>query len=145
MNTTPTDTSFAIHGYPRSYIESAVVQIGSETLEVSGEDGGVYWLNGKKGHPFQDGDTFPFASFMVKFRQMSANEKRYRFEFGRHSLSALSLASYKKFVQVDVSSKDEQFVGASGLLGTILILCNFLSCLSLSALTPLCPILVANA
>ena len=103
-----------------SFIETAVIKIGNETLEVTGGiHGGSYWLNGKTGNNLEDGATFIFSNlFEVKFHQVTSKQKKYRIDFGHGD--SLGIATYKDFVSVNVmANKPDNYMGAVGLMGKL--------------------------
>ena len=101
-----------------SYIESAVVQIGDETVEVMGaEDGKTkYWVNGKQGQPMNDKDKFILEDHEVSFQAITDQQHRFRFKLGKKD--ALSVETLREFVKVNVKITDHtKLQGASGLMG----------------------------
>lgn len=95
-----------------------MVQLGPDTLEVSGgEDGGTHWLNGKVGDTLEDGGSLSLSGFHIQFHQTSPKQKKYRFELGNGD--AMSIETFKDFVRVNIKAKSkEQFQDSVGLLGS---------------------------
>ena len=100
-----------------SYIETAVIKIGSATLEVTGGiDGGRYWLNGQPGDELVDGATFDLNGFEVKFTQVTSEKKKYRIDFGTGD--GLKIGTFKDFVDVNMLAKNaDNFRDSVGLMG----------------------------
>lgn len=103
-----------------SFISHAVIRIGTDTLEVTGDPTGSgvhYWLNGEEGDPLEDKSEFAIAGFQVIYREINAHQHRFRVDLGGDN--ALVLESFKEFVSVNTKAgKDGAFYGSSGLLGS---------------------------
>lgn len=100
-----------------SFIEAAVLQIGDHMLEVTGADGGKYWLNGEKeGRSIQTGDSH-LGDYGVHFRRVNDHQTISRIDVGNSN--AISIETFKDFVRVNIKPKDPlPFTGSVGLLGS---------------------------
>jgi hypothetical protein len=100
-----------------SFIETAVIRIGDDILEVTGgSDGGQHWINGEAGG-LKDGDSFYLSGFSAVFVQVDPVHKTYRIELGNGG--AIKIAAYKRFVSVDIhATTQDQFQGTLGLMGS---------------------------
>lgn len=101
-----------------SYIESAVVQIGENTIEIHGGDKEAkYYVNGEKqGLDLQNGET-TLGEFPVSLFRITDHQGRIRVDLGDGD--AISMETYKNFVRVNMGSKTTQkWEGSAGLLGS---------------------------
>ena len=65
-----------------SFIESAVLQLGSDLLEVKGgPTGGQYWINGVAGSE-GDSNKMPFSAYRLTTHRVSNGQMKYRIDFG---------------------------------------------------------------
>lgn len=100
-----------------SYIDSAVLEIGSDRLEVQGvkdEHLARYWVNGKPGPVMADGQylNFTLAGQKIQYHDKSAKTKSFQ-------LKDFSMETFGDFVRVNVHAKHgRDFVGAVGLMGS---------------------------
>ena len=106
-----------------SFIESAVVEMGeNQVLEVSGLDGGKYWVNGVAGKAMQVHDKVKteFAGHKITITQSSQKQLSIRIDLGNSQ--ALGISTFKSWVSVNLSSKATTkgvaFEGAKGLMGS---------------------------
>ncbi|CAB9499214.1 expressed unknown protein [Seminavis robusta] len=114
-----------------SYIETAVVQIGDQMIEMSGgsnEDGGPnVWVNGVAGaraiiedpnlKALEEVLEAQLEGFHITYRKLDAKQHRIRIDFNRAG-DAISLQTYKDWVAVSVkANKKENFKGTMGLMG----------------------------
>ena len=103
-----------------SYVESAVVQIGDDTLEVKASaDQKQYWYNGKPGADVVDSGMMPFTigGNPVRFRVRSDNQ--WQFKIFLHNKQEIVLRSVKDFLRVDIAHHTKESFGSSrGLLGS---------------------------
>jgi hypothetical protein len=101
-----------------SYIESAAIQIGDETLEVTGgSDGGKYWVNGQLAQDLLDDSSFVMAGFPVEFHRITSKQILLRIGFG--SNGAMAIKTYNDFVEVDVKAQlPKEFDGSVGMMGS---------------------------
>lgn len=101
-----------------SYIETAVIRIGNETIEVSGGDQQQYFVNGVEGdYSVKD---FLFSQLGLKVNLKHATKKQLRVRIDLLNADALAFEVYKDFVRVNVKMKDmkwKKFSGSVGLMG----------------------------
>jgi hypothetical protein len=99
-----------------SSIQSAVVQIGENTLQITGGDKeATYSLNGEV-HDLQDGQG-SLGDFPVKFTRINDHQGRIRIDVGDGD--GIMMETYKGFVRVNVGAKvHDKWVGSGGLLGS---------------------------
>merc|ERR1712194_132250 len=105
-----------------SYVQSAVVQIGGDSLEVAGVDHQAedvkYWVNGVLGPQVIDSGVMPFTigGHAVRFRVRS--DKSYQFKIFLESEQNIVLRSINKIMRVDLQQPSEGTFGSSrGILG----------------------------
>jgi len=106
-----------------SYIESAVLRIGSDTFEVQGGvNTATYWLNGVQGELKDVGLSGYLAEtvggFQVHYKSVSNKQKDLRLDLGNGDW--ITLQTFNKFVRVNVKTggdKKSRFTGAVGLMG----------------------------
>ena len=100
-----------------SYIASAVIQIGQETLEITGgENGGKAWINGDLVEGLSDGMSLTLSGFSIMVRQPTNKQTRYRIDL--KDGNGVMMETYKDFVAVNVNVKGpKQFEGTLGLIG----------------------------
>jgi len=97
-----------------SFISSAVLRIGSETLEVMGS-GNKYWINGMEGGDLKKG----VSGFAIVHRVVSRQQEEFRVVLDDAADEAIVLSTFKDMVRVDVKSASSKNYGRSlGLLGT---------------------------
>ncbi|CAB9500148.1 expressed unknown protein [Seminavis robusta] len=103
-----------------SYVQTAVVQIGNDTLEVKG---GVahkeYYVNGKPGPHEEHSKAMPFtiAGHKVRFRVKSKTQ--FQFKIFLEDDQNIVIRSVKDFLKVDVQNHKKATFGTSrGLLGS---------------------------
>jgi hypothetical protein len=102
-----------------SFVETAVVRIGEDVLEVQGgSGGGEYWINGVAGKPLEDHEKFTLSGYEVEFLQKSEKQKRYRIDLGTKSGDAISLETLNDFVAVNAGVTMKDFGNAVGLMGS---------------------------
>ena len=105
-----------------SFIESAVLRIGKDTLEVQGGRDNVahYWINGVPGHSMADGEYLnsTLAGHKIHFRDVSSKTKQFRLDWGTDD--SISFETFGEFVRVNVRVKQhsKDFDGAAGLMGS---------------------------
>lgn len=99
-----------------SYIETAAIRIGDETLEVKGgQHNCTFWFNGKPMGELQDGHG-SLGDFPLHSKRLNPHHGKIRIELGNHN--SLTVESYRDFVRVNVGAKDPvQFEGSIGMLG----------------------------
>lgn len=105
-----------------SYIESAVVQIGPNTLEIKGQSGQqdekiTYWLDGEEISDMAMGDTdAKLGDYRVHFKRISGHQSRTRIDLLHRD--AIGIEVFKHFVRVNLQNRSgKQFVGSLGLMG----------------------------
>jgi len=96
-----------------SYISSAVIRIGSESLEVMGGNENRYWINKVEGKDLADG----ISGFPITFNQANSNSREFRIDL--MDGSSIFLKTFKDFVRVDVDvwKKSIKFEKSFGLMG----------------------------
>ena len=112
-----------------SYIDSAVVQIGDQTLELmGGENGPHYWINGLAGKAnFADNKVMTSMinklrhevspCFNIHYKSNTSKQHKFRLDLSCKG-DALSMEVYKDWVSVNIKAKHApNFYGASGLMG----------------------------
>lgn len=109
-----------------SSVESAAIQIGSETLEIqANEDGDWLWLNGVSITDDIENGVFTHGSisgFELRFKSSEGSNnneviREAHIYFGNHE--KIALKTFKSFVRIDVDWQgSENYNGSSGLLGS---------------------------
>lgn len=106
-----------------SFIETAVIRIGNDTLEVIGGDhnhGNRYWINGERGdQDLAETHTFKgkMAGFDLHFRQITKKQRRFYMDFD-HKGDAVSIETFKDLVRVNIkATSSEQFKESVGIMG----------------------------
>ena len=103
-----------------SFVESVVVQIGKDTLEVmGGVENKYYWVNRKAGPKVQVSHILPFTigENQVRFRVLSKTQ--FQFKIFLPDNQSIVLRAVKDFMKVDIQHHTKQAFGHSrGLLGT---------------------------
>lgn len=103
-----------------SYIESAVIKIGDDTLEVKG---GVedrrYWVNKKEGRRFRASRNLPFTIGGFNGRFRAINEILTQFKIYLPNEQNLVIKSAKNMLRVDLENCNaDDFGNSLGLMGT---------------------------
>jgi hypothetical protein len=102
-----------------SYIETAILRIGKDTLEIMGGDMRRYWINGVFG---SGGREFPakiggYNVDYVKVGTGPSKQRIYTVDLGNGE--SITFKTYKDFVSVDVNTRnDESFADSVGLMGS---------------------------
>ena len=103
-----------------SYVETAVVQIGPDTLEVmGGMEPKQYWVNGKPGEKLDESKLMPFTlgGFPVRYRQLT--DKSFQFKIFLENDQNIILKAVKDFMRVDVENPTAESFGSSvGMMGS---------------------------
>ena len=103
-----------------SYVESAVVQIGEDTLEVmGGEKESRYWVNGERGPKLIVSGVQPFTigGHAVRFRVLS--DTQYQFKIFLENGQTIILRSVKDFMKTELYGHTKESFGTSqGILGS---------------------------
>lgn len=103
-----------------SYVDSAVVQIGDDTLEVmGGVENKRYFVNGQPGEKLDEGGMMPFTigGYHVRYRHL--NDKQFQFKIFLGSDQNIVLKAVKDFMRVDVGNPTVESFGTSvGLMGS---------------------------
>ena len=104
-----------------SIIETAVLRIGEDTLEVQGgKYVNRYWVNGKLGkQDLKHGQTLPetLAGYTMHFRWTSGGQRQFRVDLGNGD--AVFFKTYGEFLRVNVKgTNDVDFQGSLGLMGS---------------------------
>ena len=112
-----------------SYIESAVVRIGDQTLELKGSesgDGPHYWINGIAGNKDveKDDNIRHFETAMeeqgcFKIHYTNFGPKKHKFRIDLNCLGdAISMETFNTWIAVNAKAKTPaDFAGALGLMG----------------------------
>lgn len=101
-----------------SSIETALVRVGDNTVEIMGSNDGSasYWINGGGQMEVQKLETF-LGDYPLKMHQITDHQARIRIDLGNGD--AISLETFKHFVRVNVKGKTAgNFEGSSGLMGS---------------------------
>jgi len=101
-----------------SYVESSVVRIGEETVEITGADD-INWLyiNGAPIEPLENEDwrRIDLENFFVRVQKEHGNHVAKIYVEG--SKEFLTLRTYNDFVKVEMTSTGDVLDGSLGLLG----------------------------
>jgi len=97
-----------------SYISSAVIRIGDESLEVMGGDENRHWINKVEGKDLADG----ISGFPIIFNQANSLSREFRIDL--MDGSSISIKTFRDFVRVDVEvvTKSIEFEKSFGLMGS---------------------------
>lgn len=111
--------SFADVVHPnRSYVDSAVVRIGADTLEIKGGDSFPwFWVNGE---PDKEGDFNHRAKKSIGGCQAHLSEDKKRRKALIHLTNGeqVMLKAFGEFIRVDVTHVNgENWIGALGMMG----------------------------
>jgi len=103
-----------------SYVQTVVIRIGEDTLEVMGGfEPKKYWVNGKPGPTVKDSMVMPFTLVGHKIRFRVRSEDQFQFKIFVADGQEIILRSVKDFMKVDIEHHNEETFGtAKGLLGT---------------------------
>jgi len=105
-----------------SYIDTAVIRIGSDTLEVQGgKNTATFWINGERHDlPEHDGELeATLGGNAIHYSNLSQKTKNFRVHAARGVW--ISLQTFNDFVRVNVKADDgkkAKMNGAVGLMGT---------------------------
>lgn len=102
-----------------SYIETAVVRVGNETLEITGGEDKRYLINGVRGDNNAEDFVFSAAKLRVHLKQASAKQLKVRIDL--LNADAIGLEVFKDFVKVNAHMTDpkwKKFEGSVGMLGS---------------------------
>lgn len=102
-----------------SFIHSAVIRIGEDTLEVTGGTDRKYLVNGVEGD--NASNDFLFSSALFKVHQKSITSKKFQVRIDLSNGDAISFGVSKDFVRVNVHMREGKFgryKGSVGLMGT---------------------------
>ena len=103
-----------------SYVESAVIQIGDDTLEVMGGfKEKKYWVNGKPGPKVVDSSAMPFTIGGHKVRFRVRSDTQFQFKVFLENRQEIILRAVEDFMKVDIEHHTaEAFDTVKGLMGT---------------------------
>ena len=103
-----------------SYVESAVVQIGEDTLEVRASSSEKkYWHNGKLGADVIDRGMMPFTVGGHKVRFRVRSDTQWQFKIFLEDGQEIILRAVKEFLRVDIMHhRKESFGNSRGLMGS---------------------------
>jgi hypothetical protein len=103
-----------------SYIESAVINIGGETLEVrGGETTNEFYVNGVLGNPSSTDGMLPetIAGFPIKFEWLTKGRRQFTIDLGDGE--QIIFKTFKYFLRVNAKIVDgKRFESSVGLMGT---------------------------
>jgi len=104
-----------------SYIDTAVLRIGGDTLEVQGgQNTATFWINGERQElPEQDGEVeATIGGSKIKYANISMKTKIFQLHPARGV--SISLQTFNDFVRVNVKADEANgnMIGAVGLMGT---------------------------
>jgi len=101
-----------------SYIDTAVLRIGSDTFEVQGGlNTARYWVNGVEGELNESGYLGETISGLkIHYKDVSKKQKKFRIEVGQENIA---METFNDFVRVSVKSVNQQqelqgFQGSDG-------------------------------
>lgn len=98
-----------------SYIASAVLRIGDETLEVMGGEENQYWINKVEGG---EDLSHSISGFSITFEEVTSKSREFRVDL-RDGLVVV-LKTYGNFVRVDIEGEiSDNFSDSYGLLGNV--------------------------
>ena len=103
-----------------SFVESAVVKIGDDTLEVMGglEDR-RYFVNGKLGEKVSSSRPMPFTIGGYPVRYRGLNTHQFQFKIFLENDQNIVLKAVKDFMRVDIENPTKETFGSSiGLMGS---------------------------
>jgi hypothetical protein len=97
-----------------SYVSSAVLQIGDETLEVMGDNHeNLYWINKDASGSLEKG----ISGYPISYHKV--NSKQHEFVVDLGGQKSIVIKTFKKFVRVNiVGATKESFGTSGGLLGS---------------------------
>ena len=103
-----------------SYVDSAVVQIGDDTLEVmGGVENKRYFVNGKPGAALEASGMMPFTIGGHNVRYRHLNDKQFQFKIFLEDGQNVVFKAVKDFMRVDIENPTEEAFGSSvGLMGS---------------------------
>jgi hypothetical protein len=101
-----------------SYVSSAVLRIGDDTLEVmGGNEDNLYWINQQANKNLDDGIVGFLSGYPVFYKKV--NSKQYEFTVKIGGKKSIVITTFKKFVRVSIRGATEESFGTSrGLLGS---------------------------
>jgi len=101
-----------------SYIDTAVLRIGSDTFEVQGGlNTARYWVNGVEGELNESGYLGETISGLkIHYKDVSKKQKKFRIEVGQENIA---METFNDFVRVSVKSvnNSKNFKDSKGLMG----------------------------
>lgn len=97
-----------------SYVSTAVLRIGNETLEVMGGcDKNRYWINKIEGADLSNG----ISGFPISFEQVNSHSRYFEVNLGGGTI--IGIKTWNDFVRVAVEgAKPDDFDGSAGILGS---------------------------
>ena len=104
-----------------SYVQTVVVQIGNDTLEVMGGtvQESKYWVNGEAGPPMKGAKVLPFKIGGHKVRYRVPADTKFQFKIFLENNQEIVLRSVKGFMMVELPKHTRESFGSSrGVLGT---------------------------
>jgi hypothetical protein len=98
-----------------SYISTAVLRIGDETLEVmGGKNENSYWIN----NVFQEDLERGISGYPISFRQVDFRQREFVVALNRNG-DSITFKTYKDFVSIGIHTRNSADFGSSlGLMGT---------------------------
>ena len=103
-----------------SYVESSVIRIGDETIEINGGSKGQWlYINGIANKPLEENKWYltKVMGLVLRYRQSGGNGEAHLY-FGNSQGEKLIMKTYKDFVKVEVAAHgSDSYLGSHGLLG----------------------------
>jgi hypothetical protein len=101
-----------------SYIDTAVLRIGSDTFEVQGGlNTAKVWINGVEAALTETGYLRnKISGYNIHYKDVSKKQKKFRIEVGKENIA---IETFNDFVRVSVKSENnsKNFSGSKGLMG----------------------------
>lgn len=99
-----------------SYVDSAAVRIGDDTLEVKGGKDGGFWLNGEEGANI-DSTVSLVSKFPLVIKKLSEKSRQFIINLGDEE--AIVITTWNAMVRVSIKdASSENFGKSTGLMGT---------------------------
>jgi len=98
-----------------SYIDSAVVRIGEDTLEVRGGKMNEFWINSIRGD--DNTDKLKISEYPIEYHRISKNSKMFVVDIGNGE--GIVIKTWNSFVSIMIeNAKHKNFGGSVGLMGS---------------------------
>jgi hypothetical protein len=101
-----------------SYVSSAVLRIGDDTLEVmGGNDDSSHWINQQANENSDDGIIGFLSGYPIVYKKINSKQHEYTVKIG--GAKAIVMTTFKKLVRVSIEGASiESFGSSRGLLGS---------------------------